>query len=410
MKKLFYTAIVMMSLSFFSCSDNDVIPTSDVNLTVALPTSLSGNSATLKSANLELTNVNTGVVETQTLTSLTIPTLNVEDGLYNISIEGEVSYVTMNADSVNVTVTETVRAIKENIEISGGDFSDDIDLFIYKESAGFVFSEIFFAGTKTPEGDQYNSDKYFEIYNNSDTILYADGLCIAESQLLSTMALNEYTPDIRSEYAPVKSVYRIPGDGTQYPIEPGEVFIVCDQAINHKEGNSNSFDLSIAKFEWFDGADVDIDVPEVPNLEKMVSTSSSSWSLHNRGFKSYVLFKMDGVTPEEFTTDYAYYYEYTFVWGDFVKVMDFDAWKVPNSLIIDAVECSTPSEYEWKTIDPSLDLTWTHSGDADDARYGKSVKRKVDHTETDGRKVLLDTNSSAFDFIATAEPSPGTIE
>ncbi|WP_161636211.1 DUF4876 domain-containing protein [Saccharicrinis fermentans] len=61
-------------------------------------------------------------------------------------------------------------------------------------------------------------------------------------------------------------------------------------------------------------------------------------------------------------------------------------------------------------MNPSLDISWTHCGDGDDARYGKSVKRKVDRVESDGRKVLLDTNDSAFDFIPTAEPSPGTIE
>jgi len=118
---------------------------------------------------------------------------------------------------------------------------------------------------------------------------------------------------------------------------------------------------------------------------------------------------MDDVTPEKFTKDNAYHYQYTFVWGDFVRVMEFDAWQVPNNLIIDAVECSTPSGYEWKALSPSLDLTWTHSGDGDDARYGKCVKRKVSYMDGE-RKVLMDTNNSAHDFIPTADPSPGVIE
>ena len=141
----------------------------------------------------------------------------------------------------------------------------------------------------------------------------------------------------------------------------------------------------------------------------MVSTLESVWRPHTRGYDSFILLRMNGITAEQFTSDYAYHYDYHFIWGEYDIPMDGDAWEVPNDSIIDAVECSTPSDYEWKALDASLDLTWTHSGDGDDSRYGKSVKRKVSYTD-DGRVVLLDTNDSATDFIATAEPSPGTIE
>ncbi len=115
------------------------------------------------------------------------------------------------------------------------------------------------------------------------------------------------------------------------------------------------------------------------------------------------------MTPEQFSTEYAYAYKYHFVFGNFERWMDFNVWKVPNTWVIDAVQCSTPSKFEWTVMSPELDLTWTHSGDADDSRYGHSVKRKISHKEGD-RIVLQDTNDSASDFIPTApNPSPGTV-
>ncbi|WP_461629452.1 DUF4876 domain-containing protein [Labilibaculum euxinus] len=408
MKKLIFGLSLLMVVSLFSCSDDDdPILQSDLNLVLNPPAKL--KAPTFKNGTVTVTNVNSGEEISKDLYGFMLPTLNLEDGLYNFTVEAEVDYFTRDVDDKIIYATTGIRGFSENVEVTGGSFDLTIDLFEYRKNTSFVISEIFFSGTKTPEGKQYNDDKYFEIYNNTDKILYADGLCIAESELNTAQSLNEYTPDVRKEYTPVSSVYRIPGDGDDYPVEPGKSIIVCDVAIDHSAENANSFDLSIADFEWFDGADVDVDVPEVPNMEKMVSTSASVWGLHNRGFTSYVIFKMDDMTPEKFNTDNAYHYQYTFVWGDFVKVMDFDAWKVPNNIIIDAVECSTVSDYEWKALDPSLDLTWTHAGDGDDARYGKCVKRKVSHKEGN-RIVLLDTNNSEFDFIPTADPTPGIIE
>lgn len=362
----------------------------------------------LKNVTLVLTNVNSGLETKVNVTDL-FPKTTVEDGLYNLLIEGEAVYQTQNIDSSNVEKTIKVRGAKENINITGGEFSFDVALFFFNENSGFVLSEILFTGTKTPEGKQYNDDKYIEIHNNSSEVLYADGLCVAETAFNTALYLNSLEPNIISTHTAVKAVYKIPGTGKDYPVQPGETILLCDKAIDHTAINANSFDLSGANFEWFDGEDLDTDAPEVENMIKMVSGFKSAWPLHNRGFTSYILFKLDGVTPEQFTTDYAYHYDYLFIFNDKTYEMDGDCWKVPNENIIDAVECSTPSDFEWKVLDPSLDLTWTHSGDADDARYGKSVSRKTDRVEN-GRIILLDTNDSGMDFTPTSEPTPGKVE
>ncbi|WP_321281920.1 DUF4876 domain-containing protein [Marinifilum fragile] len=398
-------------ISAASCDDNDAINKSFVDVKVSMPSHLEGKSAELENAVFTLENVNTGEKLVRETSYIPQVYFDLEDGLYNISVEGTITYSNLSLDNKSIQKETGVRAKQENIKVVGGDLDLNLEFVTFNPSQGFLISEIFFADTRTPEGKQYAAgDQYIEIYNNSDKVLYADGLCIAETELMSVEALNEYTPDIRNEAVPVSSVYMIPGSGNEYPVQPGETLLISDIAINHKEANKNSFDLSKSNFEWFDGEDIDTDVPEVKNMIKMVSTSKSVWHLHSRGFKSYILFKFDKeVLPEEYVKDYAYHYEYLFVFNDMEFPMDYDAWKVPNEFIIDAVQCSTPSEYQWMVMSSSLDASYTHSGDGDASRYGRSIKRKVLHVEGD-RSILQDTNDSASDFIPTAEPSPGIIE
>ncbi|MCT4588268.1 MAG: DUF4876 domain-containing protein [Carboxylicivirga sp.] len=410
MKKLLYL-IVLIAIGFTACDDDDSVDLSGVSAEFVLPKSIADNDAFLKEGKLTLSNVNTGYSLEIPLQSLALPAINVEYGVYNIQLEGQLTYLTENSNGKSVNRTETIRALKENYEIREASPKLNLELFIVRENTGFVISEIFFAGTKTPDGTQYDRDKFIELYNNSSEVLYADGLCVAESEFTTNDFQKDLTPNTISTHTAVRAVYRIPGNGKEHPVQPGETVLLCDMPINHITENANSLDLTGADFEWFDGQDLDSDVQEVANMIKLVSTLKSFWPLHNRGFTSYILFRMDDVTPEQFTQNYSYHYEYVFEFGGNAYPMDGDCWEVPNDCILDAVECSTVSEFQWKVLDPSLDISWTYSGDGDDARYGKSVKRKVKSTEEGGRKVLMDTNDSKNDFIATAEnPSPGKIE
>lgn len=403
--------VAVLMIFAVACDDDDAINKSFVDVKISMPSYLEGKNAELENAVFTLENVNTGEKLVRETSYVPQAYFDLEDGLYNLSVEGKITYSNLSLDKTFVDKATSVRAKKENIQVVGGDIDLNLEFVTFNPGQGFLISEVFFADTRTPEGKQYAAgDQYVEIYNNSDKVLYADGLCIAETQLMTVEELNEYSPDIRKEAVPVSSVYMIPGSGKEYPVQAGETLLISDIAINHKENNKNSFDLSKSDFEWFDGADIDTDVPEVKNMIKMVSTSKSVWHLHSRGFKSYILFKLDkAITPEDYVREYAYHYEYKFVFGDFEIMMDFDAWRVPNDFIIDAVQCSTPSEYQWMTMSPSLDASFTHSGDGDASRYGRSVKRKVLRVDGD-RKILQDTNDSASDFRPTAEPSPGLIE
>ncbi len=407
MKRIVYFFAICL-LTCISCNDDDDINISSGELQLQLPTELSESKVERLIAEIE--NVNTGLVVKKEMTDLTLVNINLEDGLYNIVVRGMITYQTsymVKDEIVTQSVTSRVRGAKENIEIKGENFAVNIPLFLVNKSSDFVISEIFFSWTKTPEGKPYFYDSFFELYNNTDKVLYADGLCIGETKLKTTHSLENFTPDIRNEAAILRTVYRIPGSGKEHPVKPGETFVFCDIARNHKIENSNSIDLSKANFEWYDENKRDTDTPEAPNMEHLVTENARvAWKPFSRGQHSYVLFRVPNKVPAEaFANNHSFSYEFSLKGKTYTK----KGWKIANSEVIDAVECSTPSAFEWKALSPSLDLTWTHSGDADDARYGHSVKRKISHKEGE-RIVLQDTNDSASDFIPTApNPSPGTV-
>lgn len=398
--------ILLIAISFTSCKDDEVVPISDLKVFCYQPKGL--KNAVVDEMKIRLKNNTTGIVINQNYADGEV--IKVEEGIYSIAIEGMISYETVAVDKSIVKQKKTLKGISEAVNISGKEVSMGIDLFIAAESNGFVFSEIYFTGSKTPKGSQYSSDKFFEIYNNSNETLYADGLCISETAFNTTLK-QEYTPNIMADYVAVDAIYTVPGSGKEYPVAPGECLLIADIAKNHTVDNPNSIDLSKANFEWFDNDKygIDVDVPSVPNLIKTYSTSMSVWPLHNAGFKSYVLFRMDK-SADEFLAENKYDYFYNFVWtGGSIK-MDESNYKIKNSLVIDAVGMSAPSHFKWTVMDPSLDMSYTHSGDKNEERYGKSVSRKISHKTSDGRIVLLDTNNSSFDFNDTTETTPGVIK
>jgi hypothetical protein len=402
-KTIFLGLLAVLAMCFVSCDDDNELPKSKLTVEYKIPENLDN----FKAIDMVL-NVYNGT-SGQTI-KFNLPIENdviIEEGVYTFSIEGKCEY-TVTKDGKTEKINSSVKGIKDNEIVKGNAVSVNIPLFVSDVKSGFVFEEIFFAGTLTPEGEAYRPDNFFEIYNNTDKVLYADGLSIGETKFKSTMKYN-YTPDIRSEGVAVSAIYTIPGDGDDYPVQPGESLLICDVATNHKESNINSFDLSKADFEWYNDDERDVDVPEVPNLITVMSGTKTVWAPNNQGNTSFVLFRMEKL-KEEFFIENKYAYEYDMEVKGKVYHMSRKTYQIPNSWVIDAVALSIPSKHLWMLLDPSLDFNYTHSGDNDEESYGRSVRRKVAYTTADGRKVLMDSNNSAVDFIPTAEPTPGTVE
>ena len=294
-----------------------------------------------------------------------------------------------------------LRANVASVNISGASTQIYMKAYNNRETDDLIIAEVFFTGTLQSSGNQYNGDDYVKLYNNTDHVIYADGITLFESKFNTTQKY-DYEPDIMAEAMTVQALYTVPGTGTDVAVQPGEYLLLADTGIDHRVANPNSFDLSHADFEWYDvstqPSSMDIDGP-APNLDKWYCYTLSFWVLHNRGFRTFGIARIP-VDRDTYLKDYwyTYYYDQVTIAGTFP--MSQSAYRMPNEWIVDAVTTSVAAKYTWQVCDPSIDCGWTHCGtiDHDKTRYFHSVRRKLLYVTDDGRAVFKDTNNSAEDF------------
>lgn len=301
-----------------------------------------------------------------------------------------------------------LRANLSSVNITGQSVALAMKAYNNRVCDDLIIAEVFFTGTLRSSGNQYYGDDYIKLYNNTDHVIYADGITLFESKFLTTQKFN-YTPDIIDEAMTVQALYTVPGSGTDVPVAPGEYLLLADTGIDHRVSNPNSFDLSHADFEWYDVStkpnNLDIDGP-VANLDKWYCYTLSFWVLHNRGFRTFGIARIP-VDKETYLTDYYYTYEYDQVTNVGTFPMSQSAYRMPNDWIVDAVTTSVEAMYVWQVCAPSVDCGWTNCGtmDHDKSRYFHSVRRKLLYVTDDGRAVFKDTNNSTADFNPMCVPS-----
>ena len=416
--RLFMILLCVTAIASCSSDDGSSVDTTptDLKIMFQLPDGYADD-ATLTDLSLTLTDINTQRKTTfngNAAEDLSITLKAVPGGYYRIDATGKLNYrnkdlvgkqVDVLAYSEGIILTREAPIAALKLQVTSQPEADPADI-AYR---GFVLGEIFCAGTANRQGNYYYADKYFVIYNNTDHVLYADSLVIAESDFLTTMK-QEYTPDIMPTDMAVSAMYMIPGSGHDVPVQPGGKLLVVDNAVNHTVANPNSWDMTKADYEWYDESTnpqlTDIDNPNVPNLERIYSSTLTLWSPHSQGFKSYALARMHA-DRKTFLTDYMYDYTYHLVGQTGEADMTGSAYRLPNSWILDAVNMSVPALFQWIVTSPTLDKGYTYCTDFgwDDSRYGKSVRRKV--KAMDGtRAILQDTNNSTDDFEPRTKADP----
>lgn len=394
MKKMIYLLSMCMMLALTACNDDGNEPVSNSNITpqfeITLPSSLDSLGGKITNPSIEVKNVSTGRTSTfDSESSVSLPT-----GLYDITYKADVA---VPGD----TAMRHIVAFKQSVELTASNRTVKLTAYETVDNNDFIISEVFFTGTLQTSGNQYYGDDYIKIYNNTDHVLYADGLTLLESEFTTTIKYN-YTPDIMDSAMTVQAIYTIPGNGHDHPVQPGGELLIVDTGIDHRVVNPNSFDLSKADFEWYDESSspshLDIDGPTVPNLDKWYCYTRSFWMLHNRGFKAWAIARIP-VDKETYLKDYRYTYNYDIVVAAGTFPMSQTQYYVPNSWIVDAVNCSVASDYKWNVTAASLDRGWSYCGtiDRDKTRYFHSVRRKMLYLK-DGHPVLKDTNNSTEDF------------
>lgn len=257
MKRIFSAALCAIAL-FASCDPNKGGTT--VNVTIEVDETKLGD---IKPESYEVILTNTASATPTTVqTENGIATAKVVPGIYNILAKASIAE---NGTMYDITGSKT----EVSILADGETHKIAVDMV---KASQLIFKEIYYQGCRfetggmmedgvTPETSNYFRDQYYEIYNNSDEVAYADGLCIAETTFADWKGNRYQFFDVegnevsQEEYVFCQNIWQIPGDGTKYPVQPGESFIIAQWAKNHKleelTKGASPVDLSGAEFEAF---------------------------------------------------------------------------------------------------------------------------------------------------------------
>lgn len=251
-----------------------------------------------------------------------------------------------------------------------------LDMELVVGTSPLIISEIYGCG---PSGSGlYYHDKYVEIFNQSDSVLYLDSLMIAVVYSSSYLGLN-YRDD--PAYVHSKSIWIFPGTGHDFPIQPGEFVVCAEDAIDHRINAPNSIDLTHSAFEFYKDDAPDVDNPAVPNMIRIYQPSGNDWLIGGeRGALILARFSVDSL-----------------------KAFD-DQFLIPYRTIFDGVEyMSDPTKLDEKILNQSID-----AGTTGGIQFytGKSMERLL--ISEIGRKILKDENNSSVDFVIIDQPTPQT--
>jgi hypothetical protein len=382
MKKIFLLFACAALLA--ACDKTDDVKEITVSVQITTP---AGVTAPPESYKVEFINYNDNSKVEKTTGADGKATATILPGIYTISASAE-------ALEQGFSVIYSGSLVNENIIVDGATYTIEVQV---AKSGTLVFKEIYYAGSRTPSNATYFRDQFFEVYNNSETAVYADGLCIG-TLYTNLASANQPTWDKENaaDYVYYQWLWQIPGTGTQYPIQPGESIIVAQWATNHQVEGKNPaspVNLSSAEFEGYIQASttqIQTDEPAI-NLDliyRMSSFASMPQWLNSVNGCAYALFFPDEDTDITALTTQV---------GSTAQGV-----AIPISLILDAVEnVGNATQVQLKRIPTVLD-----AGAATvEATYNsKSVVRKIKETK-DGRNIYQDTNNSTNDFEVQDTPT-----
>lgn len=372
-----------------SCSDDDSpVVYYPVTLNIQLPAEIAD--AEIISEEYTIKNVSTGAIKTYTSKS----DIELPPGLYDFTYTAKVRMTN--------GVESTMRAQAQSVEIKAGENNINLTAYNTIESDDLIIAEIFNNGTCTSTGAQIR-DCYIKLYNNTDHVVYADGLTLFESQFATTSKY-DYTPDVMNQAVVVRFAYTVPGDGTRFPVQPGEYFLIADRANDNRLTNSLSFDLTHADVEWYDESSVasqqDTDNPNVPNMDKIYSYTNSITIL-DQSQRAIGIARLQ-TDASTFLADHAYTatYKITTPAGAVFDMTLKNCFTMPNVWIVDAVNVAPRDQYVWNVTSPAVDCgwAWNVTTTTDKTGYFHSMRRKMLYLNEQGNPVLKDTNNSTEDF------------
>ncbi len=398
MKKTNLYVSLLLSILFIAIQackkSNTVAPTVSYTVTVSYPDNYAQSKA--GTAKVTLTNTTTNAKETATTNAEGVATFaSLLPGNYQVSVEKTVSAT----EALTLTGFETEVFLNASATNQFITANGNLDLKLAgSKVGGLVFKQIYYTGSRTPSNGTYFTDQFYEIYNNSTEVIYADSLYLGESGGSARISASSipFAFDKSAGNVYLTTVWMIPGTGKSHPIKPGESIVISSNGINHKSdaaGNPNSVDLGkgISDFEGYVASTgKDVDNPDVPNMDLVLFTTSTNNWLTTVFGPSMVIFKTKNISSYRQLTEPNSTNTRLFM-------------EVPGSVIIDAVEANTnAAAVDFKRFPTALDAGFQYCS----GTYVKeAIVRKVRST-VNGRRVLQDTNNSSNDFTVTKNILP----
>ena len=279
--------------------------------------------------------------------------------------------------------------VNQSMTTNGKSF--DINAKIGGIKGDILFKELYFCGVPS----YYFRDQCYELYNNSNKTVYLDGLHIANlAPSTATTSLPTWEDGL-DKFVYAERVWKFPGDGDDYPLQPGESIVVAQHARNHQEANAESpVDLSGAEFEFYMGSTTYSDMPAI-NMDHVFYQGKADigtvpqWLVSVFG-GAYIIFKVpEGETWDPVNTD----------WAVQLGTSSTTRYaKIPINYVWDAVELgNNESMVNAKRVPGFLDAGMSWVGNI---YCGLSVARKIEEgiTLDNGSYMYVDTNNSTDDF------------
>jgi len=349
--------------------------------------------------------------------------LNVEPGIYNVTVIGQ---LTMPGEEIATIqgVVGTFTVTRDGVltaSVSGEnqdafDMNSEKTFFLNEVTIQLSFSyaseliirQVYFGGGPTTEGANWNRDQFIEVFNNSDRIVYLDSLIIGGLAPTNGWNANP-NHNTWTEVGLVAffgSMWMVPGSGTCHPLLPGEGVVFAPEAVDHGAHPRNALSglqLNRAHFAMFNAQHhtAQTEPAEGVIILEMLTAPAGNRFVISVTSPAVAIARIPNMQAE---------------WWDRMDEFHITQpgstsqtrhWTIRPEWIIDGVDITTPDAAQGATsvikrLPTNIDLTFTYLENGN--TVGDAITRRLDRIEN-GRHIYQVTRNSAADFV-TARPNP----
>ncbi|MFQ5667476.1 MAG: hypothetical protein ACE5I7_13755 [Candidatus Binatia bacterium] len=254
-------------------------------------------------------------------------------------------------------------------------------------------------------GTGYQLAYYFEIYNNSDKMMYLDGMLFGMANLfIAGRTLGSECSESQAVRTDPEGIHalgflRFPGSGMEHPIGPGETRTVAVAAIDHRPIHPTLIDMSDADFEM--GLSGGANNPSVPDMINVGQPTRflPRWLLGTRHVY-FLSLPLDVASLPVGFRDNTGRERLRVPKDKLIDVIALRSIRVPDNAVFPPcipIVARSFNRYEGGFLNISFDTDPTFPST-------RSLQRRVLRIGPGGRKILYNTRTSAVDFFRGVVP------